>query len=514
MLMPRSLASRLLLPSRFLLSRKVSTSPRPTPSKPLPWREDGPDYPHFLKADNYAHHAIFTLNYVKRFIKFSFVGLVGLGAIVGSTFEAAHLWVEHFELAPETDSDVRAWEWDREAEKWSGGNSGGTDQALGLKGGHVVRAAWMAQNWGTEFSTAVISPRASAGVAGLRVADARLEDSQEFLRNAIAIAEQRNVCPRTLTELLTRHADVLERMGSRDALAESKSQLLRVWATSHHRQAEAARTALKLGDLSLRLDEPEDALSWWARAINLIQNLSGQEVINSLPVIPKVAPQSPLAQRILTSTLVSLSAFYAKNGQFKQAQEVEEASLSLLRSIVPPDASTATKPPQTLHVLYLLHRSSLLSIHLAEVLFALRKPAETPRHFLLAAASSSERVALALSGLPLTQPDVSSSPPASELTLLPAYASSISMQRPASSLLRDATRTAAEAWNLLGVLTEGESPEKALRYYERALWWVGFKAEGDGSSGSAGAGETLLKDEWTVLWGNYVRSLEVVRKGK
>lgn len=437
------------------------------------------------------------------------------------------MWVEKVELTAEDDEQVRKWEWDQEAERWSGGLEGGTDPALGLKGRHAVRSAWIAQNWGTGSGASVIgsnpfSGRSSTGAGGLHVVEARLQYARDFLKIAISIAEGKyssdKLRPQTIVELLTRHAAVLERMGSPDALFESRSKYERVWAGLPGKGIDAARTALKLGDLNHRLGEPDDALAWWARAIQLTQKGGRERAASIPPVVLESAPSSPSAQRILTSALVSLSAFYATSGQLHQAQAVEEASLELLKSIGSLDSQKpSSSPPETLHALYLLQRSSLISIHLAEVLFTQHKPLNTTIKWLSAAAESSERVAFALTGLPLIHPDAPESkiphPPSSEKSLLPAYSRSHSMRKPASSLLRDARRTAAEAWNLLGILNEevdSSKPEKALECYERALGWAGVAADKSGGIGEPGEG--ILESEWNILWGNYVRVRDAVHK--
>jgi hypothetical protein len=93
------------------------------------------------------------------------------------------------------------------------------------------------------------------------------------------------------------------------------------------------------------------------------------------------------------------------------------------------------------------------------------------------------------------------------------FTKSNAMQKPAKSLLRDARRTAAEAWNLIGILREGEKdrgPEHALECYERALGWAGVAADRTGGIGEAGDG--MPEAEWKVLWKNYVRVREAARK--
>jgi hypothetical protein len=83
------------------------------------------------------------------------------------------------------------------------------------------------------------------------------------------------------------------------------------------------------------------------------------------------------------------------------------------------------------------------------------------------------------------------------------------MKKPAKSLIRDARRSAAEAWNLLGVLHEEKGDEKSLQAsldcYERALGWAGVGASGDGKSG-----EGILEVEWNALRGNYSRVREAL----
>lgn len=83
---------------------------------PTPWRNDS-----VLVEENYARHTIFALDFFKRFIKYTAIGLVVTGVTTLTAYEAAHMYVEHVALAPETDEEVRKWQWDLEADKWTGG---------------------------------------------------------------------------------------------------------------------------------------------------------------------------------------------------------------------------------------------------------------------------------------------------------------------------------------------------------------------------------------------------------
>ncbi|KAI0818616.1 hypothetical protein BC629DRAFT_1579172 [Irpex lacteus] len=439
----------------------------PTPVEPAPI---SPMQEHFM------NNTAFTVDYFRRFIKYSAVGLLVVSVTTYTAFEGAHIG--------EKDEEVRKWEWDVEAERWTGGEKGGTDPALRYFGRHTVRGAWMAQHWGTGSSGSVIgsnaySGRGGSGAGGLNVVEARLEYAQAFLTAALQAAERMSTSgklrPQTATEILARHANIMERWGREMACID------------------AARIALKLGDLNSRLGDREDALAWWSRAMQLVH--------------PKLhtshSATGPLAQRTFISLLVSLSAFYATSGQLRQALSVQETSLNLLRSIRQPESFDSTSPPQALHALYVLHRSALLSIHHAEVLYALRKKTVASMEYLARAAESSERVALALTGLPTS----------TQMHQNPKFLIRLPPKLPSRSLLRDARRTAAEAWSLMGILAESSdapgSKQKAFDCYERALGWAGVAADRAGGIGKPGEG--TLETEWQVLWGNYIRARDAIR---
>jgi hypothetical protein len=199
-----------------------------------------------------------------------------------------------------------------------------------------------------------------------------------------------------------------------------------------------------------------------------------------------------------------------------------------------PGSSEIASPAEALHQNFLLHRSALLSIHHAEVSFALHQPPETSMKSLNSAASSSEMVALSLSGLPTIHPDAPSSqiphPPVSDAPLAAPYARSKSMAIPATNLLREARRSAAEAWNLIGVLKESQARsliqpksikkswfsrkaiddasktsgigllEESLDCYERALGWAAVGRDRPGGIGEPG--ESTTEKDWQMLWAN------------
>jgi len=455
-------------------------------------------------TQNYSNPASFATEYFGRVFKYSLVGLFTLGVTLGTAFEAAHFYVENVALAAETDPDARKWEWDLQGDRWSPRGSGGTEPMLGFRCRHAVRGAWMAQNWGTGSGERVIGGPNESSTPNMD--DSATQSAQDFLKIAISTAMTNrangsNISGDALRILITRHATLLESLGYKDSLLEARSELERMWKAFPPSGIEASQIAQRLGDLNRRLGDFDDAVVWWTRAIQLAE---GKEPTTRIPlVVPTSAPSSPLAQRSLVSTLVSVSAFYATTGQLKKAQETETLSLNLIRSIKQPE-SFSSSPGEALHALYILHRSAILSIHLAEVEHGLHSSPETSIKWLTNAAESSERVAFALSEaahrdsrreVPLSI--IARSPP------IASYSRSTSMQQPASSLLRDSRRSAAEAWHLIGLLTEGHqsgNPSKAVEYYERALGWIGIDAEKLDEDASPQTDE-----EWTPLLKNYIR---------
>jgi len=446
------------------------------------------------------------------------VAISAFGFTYLSAAVAAHLWIEMVELVPESDKNCIELEWDVEAERWGQSENGGTDPSLGIMARFALRSAWLEHHWtspGTLKQTKAPSNRTTPFDVAITPVERRLQTTRDFLEGVLDIALSKESAgllrPQTVTDILIRCADVSERMGTKAGLADARYDLQRAWSRLPAEGHLASRVALKLGDLNFRLRDPDNALAWWARCIQMTSS-SGQSTQTTppIPLTPSSPPSSPASQRILASALVSLSAFYATSGQLRQAQSLEESALDLLRSIRLPSPTSA---PQTLHSLYILHRSSLISVHLAEVLHALKNPAAESIKWLSQAAQSSERVAFTLAGLPTFHPNAPGSkvphPPSPHAPLLPEYSKSMSLKKPAKSLIRDARRSAAEAWNLLGVLHEEKGDIKSLRTsldcYERALGWAGVSASGDGKSADG-----ILEVEWNALRGNYSRVREAL----
>ncbi|KAF9069626.1 hypothetical protein BDP27DRAFT_1325097 [Rhodocollybia butyracea] len=467
--------------------------------------EDLPPAQTHSVQEGFAQGPIFVLNVAKRFIKFSAIGLGVLGLATGLAFEGTHVWVENVELSlPPDDAETRKWEWNLERENWSGDlEAAGTDPALGFQGRHLVRAAWMAEHWTVDWAAHqnISSGSMKSGDGHLDPSgfvDPRLVKTECFLRDAIAIAEQKNIQgklrPRTMTQLLTLHAAVLERMGS-EAMVTAKAQYERAWSSQPSITPQSARIALKLADLNHRLGHNDDALTWWSRTIHIVHPHSDKNGI------PLEMPESPYAQRSLLFALSSLSAFYATTGNFIKAQSVAESALDLARSVRQPESMASISPQHAIHALTLLQRSSVLAIHLAEVLYAQRRPIILSTQWLTTAAQSSETVIRALTGLPLVNLSFDQPLTPSD-TIEISFLNTPSLKKPAISLYRDSRRTAAEAWNLLGMLMEGKQQQAALDAYGKSVRLAGSSKEWGKPA------DTTLKTDWEVIWGNYSRVVQ------
>ncbi|KAJ3531418.1 hypothetical protein NMY22_g8166 [Coprinellus aureogranulatus] len=329
-------------------------------------------------------HAETAFRTMARFGKAAVIASVLAGLTIFGSFELAHQYVEHSSLRPDTDDEIKKYQWDVSDELYQGDPlAGGTDPGLGRTGRQAVRAAWMAQHWGVESPELCMTSVSNAVDAPILYAVAYLESALESAEKA----EPSSLHPLTRAELHNRAALLLERLGS-SHIAEAKAHFEQAWKGFSGEGLRAARVALKLGDVSARLNQNDEALSWWKAAVELCEG--SPSAVGPL-LEPKEVPTSPWAQRIIASTLVSVSAFYAQHGKLVDAQNFEESSLSFLRSIPTPESMAASSPPQALHALFLLQRSSLLSVHLAEVLHAQKKPILTSIQYLSLAATSSER---------------------------------------------------------------------------------------------------------------------------
>ncbi|KIJ44356.1 hypothetical protein M422DRAFT_252359 [Sphaerobolus stellatus SS14] len=486
--------------------------------------------------------------------------ITGLITVIG--FEGGHMWIER-QMRIQTDEDAKRWGW--EPEGWTGGEKGGTSSSLGLFGRHAVRAAWFALHYSTPAGSSAAISYASDGTTpgALNLTNRDLQNALVYLQNTLSRLrmEDGKLRPDKVTlDLLERHASVLERIGTRAALVRAMEDYVLIHEGRDKEPLAQAQIAVKLGNLSERLGDGDAALAWWIRGIKLIEDKPNKqpqagapdgsglstvppavtglasklrkgiqsaysdtspEALTEIPIRP---PSSPLAQRTLVAALLGLSAYYSRRGELLQAKYIEERAIALIDVMVPTGTDISQSPGETLHRLYLLHRKSVLFIHHAEVTYSLRassrgRTSSDSLTDLMTATSLSERIAQVLtgksSGIPesssyLSQKPVTASPrdlvrpPAAKGDLTSNFEQSAALRPTAKGILRDAKLTAAEAWDLSGVLyrDDKDGKEKSAECFARALGWAGEP----GLSGQDGMSLT----GWEGLWKRYVEARERV----
>ncbi|KZV94030.1 hypothetical protein EXIGLDRAFT_737485 [Exidia glandulosa HHB12029] len=436
--------------------------------------------------------------FFKRFVLFSAVGTVFTALCIVTGVEGAHVYVEAVALAPEKDDEVKRWQWDREVEDWGGGlERGGTDSRLGFVGQHLVRASWMTQNWGTSSN----QPQD------------RLLYSHAFLLQAIKNETAKDPTSLALPPLMIRDANVLERLGAPVDLATAYEKYLHALPAFPLDSPERPRITSKLGDLAARIGQPDTAKEWWLAAVR-------GSARTELPLgreVPDALPAAPYDQRTLCASLLALSSAYASSNDLAKAAQLQQDALRLFAPPTTLPSFDAGKAAASLHTYFLAHRAALFSIHHAEVTYAAssepagwfsrkRKTdagAPSPLALLQSAAETSERIALSLQGMEYT---AIPPPSAADGPLLPKLAkASRAIREPGAALLRDARRSAAQAWRLSGLVHTARGDDAhALDCFARALAW-------------AGAGEPApdtLEVEWNAIWAAFSDAKERVNAKK
>ncbi|KZT35465.1 hypothetical protein SISSUDRAFT_990471 [Sistotremastrum suecicum HHB10207 ss-3] len=453
----------------------------------------------------FANHLAGVLSVLGRLLKYGAVGSITLVAASLITFEGTHLYVENFSLrdsvSPESDHEEQ-YGWVTDSHRWTAGTTknAGTDPELSWGARHLVRAAWMCLNWNTNPFTSISVHNQSLQLDGSsQTLDIRLLNAQSYL--AEAIKKSGNSANRS--SLLTIRAEILETLGAPSLLWKADQLYEELESSLPADSASAAQIHSKRGDIAARLGQNDEAVKAWRHAIDMIALPSPTQQGQ----VPRALPKEPLAQRIIAQNLVSLSSFYSTNKRLPEALAVQSAALSLL-SNTSQRTTTMVPPAQQLHELYLTHRAALLTLQHSEVTYALSKKPATPLTLLTQAASSSEHVARVLCDVhpdPLTTNPSDIPYPPSTLPVSFRFISSDALRNPAIALLRDARRSAAQAWNLAGILHEREGSKHqlaAFECYERALAWCGGEKAAEGT----------LESEWTGIWQNYVRMRETIMK--
>lgn len=425
---------------------------------------------------------------VRRFFKFSIIGILFMGSTILIIFQGAHLYVEKVSLAshdyhsdPNT-ADIAHYEWDKELDNWtSPPGTGGTDPNLSWKARYAVRSAWMSLHWG---SGVVITP--SPGSSGPSTSDGRLVPAQQFLNAAVQGCTE----PNTRIILLELQGNIACALNSSEsmkfALRCYKSALEAVPVNSQ----QAAKLLSRMAEVLHRMGQIDQSLDYHWKAVHILDPDHQQDAV------PSHLPTSPLATRLLLRNLNAISMLYATSRDLKTTSSIQIDALRLASSL-PHRPEGHVSPAQRLHRLFVQQRIATLQLHHAEVLYAISRREQEPLKLLNSAAATSESIALTLLGKDpgsVERPD-----PPTLLSPAEAWTSSMALTQPSRDLLLDASRSAASAYHLSAILHEKQGKSGRLAAFqclEKAIWWCG---------GVEGPGEDIPLSEWETIWKDYRR---------
>ena len=611
-------------------------------------RVDDHPMPDDMPREDYSTPAMYSLSMLARILRYVLYGVVGVSAAGLIGVEGGHQYVEHFLMAypshinvEECDamSDEALYAWAEDNDAWTGGSEGGTASSLGFYARHTLRSAWLAKEYGVGSSGITAIGRdemtgedeALKGMIGANkpsansssTSDPALIVAEDYLAKTIQIARTKGIAfpanlphpreahpqksrrqsqlpaDRIALDLLTQHADILERLSGPSALRQAEEIYEMVLRSILDRktvnvldeqckEAEILRLAKKLGDVNSRIGAADRAIGWWQWGLSqtdlsvaetpispgLVQPIQqasrGQTsspswysnlFSSARPPKPSDPPSSetdlpdlgiisleqdsasvrnypPLVRRALVSLVSTYAAHLAMYGRLAEASKYQAVGEILTED---PDRGTASAPSAALQTLWLNLRSSLISMNSVEVDHALGQDSHVGLVRLAEATRKAEDVIRSISAPYNLQLKAQKALDSQAIPYVPSKATPVRnveladrfgrttskdpLARPASQLLRDAQRTAAEGWNLSGVLyeklagltTRGASErhslqELALDCHERAMSWstVASGGEADGVNqialdedslglGGKGVGKT------TEYWRNYMR---------
>ncbi|GHJ87795.1 hypothetical protein NliqN6_4197 [Naganishia liquefaciens] len=598
-----------------------------------------------------------------------------------------------------TPQDEDYYAWAEENDSWTGGSAGGTSSLLGFTARHALRSAWICQTWGQGLTGSSIAReggdlgggrtqvmkgmigsdarvrtnRAEAALkAGVNVVDPGYEMAEMYIANAIAEAKKKGVVfpeelsvmretfpregenaldtpstapapSRIAVDMMIRHAEVLERIGTPAALHRSQEVYERVLrsvlpytnrqsvaafqgATSQVprqdfiaavREAEVLRLAKKIGDVNARIGDNATARGWWTWGLSRVglehpaapslstnqppgiaavlqdaakpgwfdgwfgrkpraQEDGARGVVSAFkdaaPRIQELGTSSsmdktlkanmslvpsgppgvssisawgtipPPLQRSVVALLESYSTHLAISGDLAIAERYQTLGLDIAQASFRRNRSTRELPAASLHNSWLQQRAALLTLHKAEVQYALRSKTHDIDDTLAMLGSANVQAEIVIKELttgPSAAPasdavatlslDPHQGVPLRSMPLSATYNGPHSTERvPATQLLKDAQRTAAESWNITGLIYESlarsqqdtpaplsrasEFEELAMDSFERAMGWnkiaYGGRVTGhhdvtDGEDvvGPANGLMTKAREYWT----NYAR---------
>ncbi|KIY32005.1 hypothetical protein I305_05644 [Cryptococcus gattii E566] len=360
-------------------------------------------------------------------------------------------------------------------------------------------------------------------------------------------------------DLLLLKAGMLERINTIDSLSHAKDLYEQVLCSLDSSmgdevgpggRARVMRLAGKVGDLCARTGGRNEAMQWWGWGLEkagvdvhahgqtsqIVQQVKqdvkkgwfGKSAAASTPAPVTIASTAittspalpPPVLRATISLLTSASAQLATTSSLPAASSLQSLALSYLSNPLLQTQDSFASPSAALHTAWLIHRTSLLKLHLSSVLYALSKSSIEALPLVAGAQEQVERVI-------------------AELVPLPAafIQRGSALTAPAKILVRDALLTGAEIAYTKGTFLERSLPvapsqtggllkakrsqnpeekavristlESALECFERATALSALESGAGPVKAKAGEEEAVGRgEEWAKYWRGFVRTRE------
>lgn len=322
---------------------------------------------------------------ISRAARITFGTALVVATVALGTWEGTHQYVEYVAMrsagASAGPDDEFGWA-SQTALDLLGTSGSGSDGRLGSFGRHLVRSAWIAENWGGG-----VTPTALFGSAmdEQHVSNHGLVLAENFLASALSVAESRKLTvpesidinsgvtlDPTAVQLEAWHAAICERIATPPALSRAASEYEKLYdaVTKAGYPSQSAAFATRLGAVHSLLGHLDESEKWMQRAVAI--STEGASITNVLEG-GATKPISPLDSRSVISTLVAYSRIHALTSASRKDLHnalytaVNAARLAHTQSAITGGASAK------LHSLWMLQQEAHLSVFIGEIIYALQR---------------------------------------------------------------------------------------------------------------------------------------------
>lgn len=320
---------------------------------------------------------------ISRVARITLGSVLAVAATAFGLWEGTHQYVEFVAMrsaATEATGVDDEFGWASQTALDLLGTSGsGTDARLGTFGRHLVRSAWIAENWGGGVTPSALFDKGSTE----QTSNHGLVLAESFLSSALSVADARKLSvpesididhdtklDATAVLLEAWHAAVCERLATRPALMRAVSLYEKLYDATSKTDvpAQAAAFATHLGTVYALLGNKSASDRWLERATTAV---GGQSINNTLR--EKNLTGGPLASRSQITTLEAVSRIRAVSASTRaDLQSAIDAAISTAR-LAHGQGSVSGGPSAQLHALWMQQEQALLSIYIGETLYALQR---------------------------------------------------------------------------------------------------------------------------------------------